>query len=102
MNTIKDDTNTIVDPESEVKKLQDLVKKLEQQNQLLRNKQNDTKKTGCVISTQKITENGDVRLKSKFKRATDNERDSMKDCSLEEVALVDVDHGMFDDDDDNW
>ena len=102
MSTITDPTNA-VDPEAEVKKLQDLVKKLEQQNQILRNRnQLDTNKTGSVISTDKITENGGVKLKTKLKGANDNEKESSKDVSLEGVSLVDVDHGMYEDEDDNW
>ena len=103
MSTITEDPANAVDPEAEVKKLQDLVKKLEQQNQILRNRnQLDTNKTGSVISTDKITENGDVRVKTKLKGAIDNEKESSKDVSLEGVPLVDVDHGMFEDEDDNW
>ena len=103
MSAITEDTNTAVDPEAEVKKLQDLVKKLEQQNQILRNKnQNQVDINKTVTQTEKITENGDVKLKTKLKGSNDNEKDLTKDYSLEEIALVDVDHGMFEDEDDNW
>ena len=102
MSTIRDDTNQAVDPEAEVKKLQDLVKKLEQQNQILRNKNQNRVEINKTGYTEKITENGDVRLKTKLKGANDNEKDSVQDYSFEEVALVDVDHGMFEDEDDNW
>lgn len=98
-----EDPNSAIDPEAEVKKLQDLVKKLEQQNQLLRNKQNDTtNNSGSVTSTENIIENGGVRPKTKLKGANNNERDSARDYSLEELPLVDVDHGMFEEEDDNW
>ena len=40
MDTVVDAIDNGVDPEAEVRKLQDLVKKLERQNQILRSKQN--------------------------------------------------------------
>ena len=40
MDTVVDDIDNGIDPEAEVRKLQDLVKKLERQNQILRSKQN--------------------------------------------------------------
>ena len=95
-----EDNNTGIDPEAEVKKLQDLVKKLEQQNQILRNKQNEVK-TGSVISKEKIAENGDVRIKTTFKNTQGNDNDYVNNISLDEVALVDVDNVTCEEED-NW
>ncbi len=93
MSTITEDTDKGIDPETEVRKLQDLVKKLEQQNQLLRNKQNDRK---TVISADNATESVS---RTKLKGSEEN---SPKNISLEDVALIDLDQALTDDEEDSW
>ena len=96
MSVITDNSNNIIDPEAEVRKLQDLVKKLELQNQLLRNKQNEREKDD-VFSTK--TETLDTNLIPKYIPKNDNVNNhNHKDVSFEDVELVEVEDLCKEDD----
>ncbi len=98
-----DDTNNTIDPEAEVKKLQDLVKKLEQQNQVLRSKQN-SRDNNSLISTKcdDINTNFTTKHNRTEKSDTDNNlKTRVGHITLEDIALLDVD-GDVQEEDDNW
>ena len=110
MSALIDESNNTIDPESEVKKLQDLVKKLETQNQLLRNKQNDREKQNNEnINVVKSTkQDGDI-LDHRFTSANlqtspglGKLNDGLIGMSLEEVDLIDVETTTSDEEEDSW
>ena len=102
------DTSTSIDPEAEVRKLQDLVRKLERQNQLLRNNQNEKDSEANVIS-QKVKLNSEaVQNKDKNISRTSNrpnvivnsDRNSMTSDELDILDLVKSEPS--DDQEDSW
>ena len=101
MSVITDNSNNIIDPEAEVRKLQDLVKKLEQQNQLLRNKQNEREKDDVFSSK---TETLDTHFIPKSAPRIDNgvhqDDSSTKDISFEDIALVELNDSC--EEEDEW
>ena len=100
-----EDIDNGIDPEAEVRKLQDLVKKLERQNQILRSKQN----RDPVIGSKAEVESGDLSKHSRTSgqnggphKDTDNIKEGLKKFTLEEVELVDVDKVTAEDDEETW
>ena len=91
MSVITDDSNNIIDPEAEVRKLQDLVKKLEQQNQLLRNKQNEREKDDVFSRTETLDTDFITTPPSKNGPDPAVLKESLKNLTLDDVALVEVD-----------
>ena len=98
MSALTEETNILIDPETEVKKLQDLVKKLELQNELLRSTQNNH------IDLPKDRENlENIPTYGREKTAdTDKIKPSNKDVSLEEVDLLELDRGVSSEEEDSW
>lgn len=102
MDAAVDELDNGIDPEVEVRKLQDLVKKLERQNQILRSKQNRDPNT---VIAKPGTEDSDVNLSKQNRTCvndTDNIKDSLRKVTLEEVDLVDLDTVALDEDEETW
>ncbi|XP_076467823.1 SLAIN motif-containing protein 2-like [Babylonia areolata] len=92
-----------IDPENEVKKLQELVKKLERQNELLRSKQkvgSDGSLTNGAVEKTAATHTPGNQV------PTHHSRDSLKhkvaEGGLEDVDVLDVDNLSLKDEDDSW
>ena len=108
MSAVVDDLESGIDPEGEVKKLQDLVKKLERQNQILRSKQNQRDDESNVIisaQTDNVDKDFDEKLpKTSWNTPTDSEilKDGVKNLSLDDIELLDVENALSDDEEDSW
>lgn len=95
-----DSTDSIIDPQAEVKKLQDLVKKLEKQNEFLRGRQKiqlEGLKNG-ETEPEKLTTNHNNNLPSTEKSWSKN----VGGNSLEDIDVLDVDGLSLRDDEDSW
>ena len=107
---IEDSCANNIDPEAEVKKLKDLVKKLEVQNQQLRNKQNDREKQPNVnLSVARSTPKSDLKNPSSpGVNVTDLGLENhltggVQDVSsLDDVELLDVTCSVSDEEEDSW
>ena len=107
MSAEVDESGGMMDPEAEVRKLQDLVRKLERQNQVLRNKHNQKDSQANVISS-KIEADCDQNV-SKLDRTSDSvtsERDTQKDrlqsLTLEDVEIIDLERSDSGEEEDTW
>ena len=118
-----ENSNIDIDPDAEVKKLQDLVKKLERQNQVLRNKQNSENQQQSVqtqknvSSINKTPENHVIPTKgiencddnyvkksrtSAITEPTDNKKDHVNNITLESIDLVDLGNQSQEEEEENW
>ena len=107
METVVDENSPQIDPESEVRKLQDLVKQLEQQNHVLR-KQNDNvrdtdsyglKENMDNISKLLIKSEPEAIVKPKaYNSIPDNPGNLNK--SLNDVEIIDI--GDLKEEEDSW
>ena len=107
MSAIVEDNNTQIDPGAEVRRLQDLVQKLERQNQVLRSKQSSSstspRETNDNVISSKLGSFADDNVSKSLRTCdseTDNVTDSLKKCTLEDVDIVDIDR--LTDDEESW
>ena len=96
MTTMIEESNILIEPEEEVRKLQELVKKLERQNQILRSKQ-DQNKPDVESNIISVKSDSDEQLKKRWLTKTDtfssNINDNSNDTSLDDVELLDLNTG---------
>ena len=106
MSAIVDENNSSIDPAAEVKKLQDLVKKLEQQNRVLRNKQNvnsDKDQDGNILNTKSENyDNSRITLHSQNINGDQNNKDNSANVTLDDFDLLDVTNLGLEEEEDNW
>ena len=109
MSTLIEDSSALINPEDEVRKLQDLVKKLERQNQILRSKQDNNKESESnqnVISA-KISTDENISKYEVDKKGLSNTNskvdDALNESSLDDVELLNLDSlQTLVEEDDSW
>lgn len=104
MTTLIEESNMLAEPEEEVRKLQELVKKLERQNQLLRSKQDQNKDIESNVISDKS--DSDEHLKKRWPTKKDtlasNINDNSNNTSLDDVELLNLDKVQQQEDEDCW
>jgi len=88
-----------IDPQAEVRKLQDLVKKLETQNEVLRQKQKlgDSNENEIIKDGVKGVNNSIFyNTRKRTEKPPEKKELTQTDTSLESIELIDVDKSLTD------
>ncbi|KAJ8297406.1 hypothetical protein KUTeg_023937 [Tegillarca granosa] len=98
---IMDESDITVDPQAEVRKLQDLVKKLERQNEVLRGKQKlqlEALQNGEIEKKLGTNHNNNISEGLNHCRL----KDETSEITLDDVNVLDVDQLSVRDEEDSW
>ena len=96
-------SDTIIDPHSEVEKLQELVKSLQRQNEALRNKQKtavgDNQQNGQV---DKVVSNHNNNISAKPKIKHDSGQEKASSETVDDINIINLDEMSLKDEEDSW
>lgn len=105
MSAIIEENKTQLDPGDEVRRLQDLVQKLEHQNQMLRTKQNQTssipqRETNDNVITFRTEKDYDDNVIGPPRTNLDQDNMKISNSTLDDLDIIDL--GNISEDEESW